>query len=253
MISQYTYLDRQGMSPKGINYLDFFTIVFEALGPTAYLEIGTNEGNSLEAFRCDALCIDPCFRVQGAPIAGRSRALFFQMTSDYFFTHYRVRDYFPNGPDVCFLDGLHKFEFLLRDFINAEAACRKNSIIFLHDCLPTNERMAEREMRFDETEDVRTRGAWTGDVWRILPALKKFRPDLRVLLLDCAPTGLVACTGLDPKSTVLSENYNSIVDEVGSYSLGSVGIDGLWAVFPAVDTRKLCSNRADISGILSIY
>jgi hypothetical protein len=237
---------------SGIQYIEFLGILDTNLRPSSYFEIGTSGGGSLAAFTCDAVCVDPQFRIEAAPPLNRKRTLFFQMTSDEFFGSQRMRDYFPSGPDICFLDGLHLFEFLLRDFINAEAACRPNSIILMHDCLPVNERMAERTMRVDETEDPSTRSAWTGDVWRILPALKQHRPDLRIMLLDCGPTGLVACTHLDPASSILVKNYDRIVDDGMNLSLNTLGLDQLWRMFPTVDTRRLAAHPEDITAMFNI-
>jgi hypothetical protein len=36
--------------------------------------------------------------------------------------------------------------------------------------------------------------------------LQEFRPDLKIVLLDCPPTGLVMCAGLDNRSTKLMFN-----------------------------------------------
>ncbi len=48
---------------------------------------------------------------------------------------------------MAFLDGMHHFEYLLRDFINTEKHCSSNSVILLHDCLPTDRHVARRESR----------------------------------------------------------------------------------------------------------
>jgi hypothetical protein len=252
MISEYIKKTTAPLQHNGIQYLEFLAKLSANLSPASYLEIGTSGGMSLAAFDCDAICIDPHFRIETAPPLNRTRTFFFQMTSDNFFKAHDVRAFFPSGPDVCFLDGLHRFEFLLRDFINAEAACRPNSIILMHDCLPVNQRMAERAMRVDESEHPSTRSAWTGDVWRILPALKQHRPDLRIMLLDCGPTGLVACTRLDPSSRVLPRNYDRIVDEMMNLSLSSLGLEELWHMFPTLDTRRLTEHSEDISAIFNI-
>jgi hypothetical protein len=252
VIADYIKPASNSLAHSGIQYLEFLEILNANLRPSSYLEIGTSEGSSLKAFTCDALCIDPQFRIQAAPSLNRKRTLFFQMTSDDFFRSQHVGDYFPNGPDICFLDGLHRFEFLLRDFFNAEAACRPNSIILMHDCLPVNERMAERTMRVDESEDRSTSSAWTGDVWRMLPALKQHRPDLRIMLLDCGPTGLVACTHLDPASSTLMKNYNRIVDDGMNLSLTTLGLDQLWRMFPTIDTRRLAGCPEDITAIFNV-
>jgi hypothetical protein len=252
MMLEYMKTDFDGLVHSGLQYLTFFKLLGSELRPSSYFEIGTSGGGSLAMFDCDAVCVDPQFRITDAPPLNRKRTLFYQMTSDDFFRTYSVRQAFPSGPDICFLDGLHRFEFLLRDFINTEAACRRNSIILMHDCLPTNERMAERTMRVDETEDAATRSAWTGDVWRILPVLKQYRPDLRVMLLDCNPTGVVACTSLDPISKVLTQNYDKIVDDAMNLSLSALGLDQLWRMFPTINTQRVAQKPEDLTAIFNI-
>jgi hypothetical protein len=236
----------------GLQYLDFMKILAENLAPRSYFEIGTSRGDSTSAFPCDVLCVDPNFIIETSPLGRRRRSFFIQMPSDEFFRTHKIRDFFPDGPDICFLDGLHRFEFLLRDLINTEAACRPNSVILIHDCLPTNERMAERTMRTDEAESESTRTFWTGDVWRILPTLKKYRPDLRVLQLDCDPTGLVVCTNLDPDSRTLAQNYNQIVDEMMDLQLQCLGLEQLWNLFPMVDSKYLASHPEDFTAVFNI-
>jgi hypothetical protein len=237
---------------NGVQYLDFLSLLGATLQPSCYLEIGTCEGRSVARFQCDVLCIDPKFVIELSPLRDRKRAFFFQMGSDEFFKAHRVRDFFPGGPDICFLDGMHRFEYLLRDFINVEATCHRNSIILMHDCLPSNERMAERVNRLDESEDISTRSAWTGDVWRILTVLKRHRPDLRVMQLDCGPTGLIAVTNPDPHSTVLSGDYNKMVDEAMNLSLSSLGLSQLWKLFPTIDTSRLAAHPEDVTAIFNI-
>lgn len=149
---------------KGVDYKDFIREYARRVNAESYLEIGTDSGDSLEQVECDAVCVDPSFRFRGNPAGKRKRTLLFQMTSDDFFGRYDLKDIFPQGVDLAFLDGLHHWEVLLRDFINTEKFCHIDSTILLHDCLPLNIRMAERVFRIDESEDQSTRGAWTGDV-----------------------------------------------------------------------------------------
>src|ERR1700722_7317853 len=117
MISEYIKQDTSNLDLLGFQYLEFLGMLDASLRPSSYFEIGTSEGNSLARFTCDALCIDPQFRIEAAPPLNRRRTFFLQMTSDEFFRTYGVRNYFPAGPDICFLDGLLRFEFLLPAFI----------------------------------------------------------------------------------------------------------------------------------------
>jgi hypothetical protein len=238
---------------SGINYIAFLTGLGQALNPQAYFEIGTNTGLSLKAFPCDALCVDPIFQVEHDIFQKRKRLFCFQMTSDEFFRQHTIRHFLPAGPDIAFLDGMHRFEYLLRDFINTERECHTRSVILLHDCLPINERMAERMPRIDEKEAVETRGCWTGDVWRMLLILRKYRPDLRLLILDCPPTGLVACTRLDPGSDVLSQNYHAIIDEFAQCELPQYGLDRLWEEFQPTSSIGLLGPPYNLTALLSVY
>src|SRR5262249_32903197 len=120
-----------------------------------------------------------------------------------------------------------------------ERCCHHRSLVLLHDCLPVNLRMAERSGGMNEAEDASTRDWWTGDVWRILPVLKKYRPDLRICYLDCPPTGLVAVTNLDPASNTLLNHFYSILDEYSQLELSFYGLDRLWSLYPTSNSKKI--------------
>jgi hypothetical protein len=225
----------------GIPYLEFLKIISSQMRPRSYLEIGTESGVSLRQFECDAICIDPAFQITSDVLAKRERTFFFQMTSNCFFANADPLKFFPRGVDVGFLDGLHHFEALLMDFINFEHNSHANSMAILHDCLPTDLLMTSRTFRW---------GGWTGDVWRVLLALKKYRQDLRIMLLDCPPTGLVVCTGMDSGSTILEARYEEIVEEFSAIHLDEAGLRGLRSLFPLVDTRKFL---ADGMGIARLF
>jgi hypothetical protein len=100
----------------GVNYLEFLEFLSRMLAPTSYFEIGTESGQSAAAFGCDAICVDPRFRLSTDIVQQRTRTLLFQMTSDAFFEKHDTLSFFPSGIDIAFLDGLHRFEYLLRDF-----------------------------------------------------------------------------------------------------------------------------------------
>jgi hypothetical protein len=124
----------------------------------------------------------------------------------HFFAHdLRLLDGLP--VDLGFIDGMHLFEFALRDFINLERHSAAGSTILFDDCWPLEQRAAARE---------RTTQFWSGDVWRILPALRRYRPELRIRTIATAPAGLCVVRGLDPASRVLTDNYEAIVQEFGA-------------------------------------
>ena len=91
----------------------------------------------------------------------------FALTSDDFFAQQDVRSAFGGRAlDLAFIDGMHRFEFALRDFINIERLCSANSVILMHDCYPLDARTAQRE---------RQTGFWSGDIWRLVMLLREQR------------------------------------------------------------------------------
>lgn len=188
---------------KGRYYYDVLADLHAVHRPDWYLEIGTQTGRSLALSTARSVSVDPEFVIKTEVVANKPELHLVQSTSDDFFAD-GLLDRLGARFDLAFLDGMHLYEFLLRDFINTEAVMNPDGVIVLHDCLPWEEGMAERDRSRANTR------AWTGDVWKVVPILQRYRPDLTVTVLDAAPTGLVTITGLDPSSTVLRDAYDEI-------------------------------------------
>ncbi len=207
------------------------------LRPKTYLEIGTENGLTLELSTCATIAVDPRFQLHSGNVIGDKPCChLFQMTSDQFFADYRPEALFGRPVDLAFLDGLHKCEFLLRDFMNTEKSCRPNSVIVLHDCLPLEEGMTSRVQGENLASTPARQPWWTGDVWRTALALKRYRRDLKITAYDAPLTGLVVVTGLDPGSTVIEENYQEIVKAMMTWNLDldsyftEIGIESTLAI-----------------------
>lgn len=99
--------------------------------PKTYLEIGVNDGRSimLAHKKTKTIGVDPTDSL--TYLLNKNTKMFF-MTSDDFFKKYDVIKLF-NGEkiDLSFIDGMHLFEYALRDFINIEKHCHKNSTIVM--------------------------------------------------------------------------------------------------------------------------
>ena len=200
----------------GLSYKEFMAQISAKRQTNLYLEIGVSAGFLFSAIHSRiAVGVDPEFKINTNIAANKSQIILHQTTSDAFFANKQITASLPGTLNLTFLDGLHNFEFLLRDFYNAEAYCTSNSLIVMHDCLPLNAAMAARDVAVARKLMQGTPFAdfWTGDVWKIIPILLKYRPDLRLLFIDCPPTGLVCATKLDSKSRVLQDNYGDIVEE----------------------------------------
>jgi hypothetical protein len=168
-----------------------------------YLETGVNTGESLRlcAGLDLAIGIDPAPRVPPG-LFDHAPFRLEAMPSDRFFETLFAAGMPDFALDLAFIDGLHVFEYALRDFIGVEALAAPGCEVLVHDVLPRRAAEAARH-RFTRP--------WTGDVWRLPMVLRHFRPDLRVALTQAAPTGLAIISGLDAGNHVLIENYDAVV------------------------------------------
>jgi hypothetical protein len=193
--------------PSGMDcraYHAVLAAIHRRLMPRSYLEVGVDDGSSLE----DVLPTTRCVGVDPAPRCDGSvhpHLVMVEQTSDDYFRTQRPEDLVGRGHyDLVFIDGMHLFEFALRDFANAERQCSRTSVILAHDCVPFDARTSTRK---------RETGFWSGDVWKLIPALRKYRPDLTIDVIDVAPTGLAVIRGLDPRSETLAAEMPRILAE----------------------------------------
>lgn len=198
---------------EGMDYRVFLRKLAPLMNCQAYFEIGVNKGRSMRDINAASIGVDPKFRLEFDVAGSKPMLQLYQMTSDDFFARYNLTQLFGRAFDLAFLDGMHRFEYLLNDFINTEAHAHEKSVILLHDCFPINAEMTERERSARTRRDQDYKKLWAGDVWKMIPILQKYRPDLSITCTNCSPTGLAVIQALDPRSTVLRENYRQIVDE----------------------------------------
>ena len=210
---------------SGQPYLETLEALVAARSAEWYLEIGSRTGTSLSRIPCNFIAIDPEFQLQDARFKSARQMHFFQMTSDDFFeTDFLERN--AIRPDVAFIDGMHHFEYALRDFANCEKAMAPDGFILLHDVCPTSFAMASRELT-----ELEARRPWTGDVWKVVVALKDVRPDLEVHVLDCFKTGLCVVRGLDPANRTLFESWDDIVARYIDTELDEFGAEAYYGRF----------------------
>jgi hypothetical protein len=206
-----------------VNRHEFLRHLHATTRPRSYLEIGVNDGRSLAISRTPSVAVDPDYRIT-APL--RCDLHLVRSTSDEFFArpdpinHLRsgrnpIRNLRRGRPpfawyrggtvvDLAFIDGMHLFEYALRDFMNVECFAGPASAIVLDDMLPRN---------VDEAARDRHTQAWTGDVYKLAAVLRQHRPDLLLLPMDTQPTGVLVVLGADPASTILRDRYERLLDE----------------------------------------
>ena len=120
---------------------------------------------------------------------------------------------------IGIIDGMHLAEFVLRDFINVERWCARGCTVMLDDVYPEQLAMARRERTFN---------AWCGDVYKIIPILLEYRPELQVHVFDAFAgpyqKGIALVSGLDSDNTVLSDHYEQIERDIfgDKYAIGDI-------------------------------
>jgi hypothetical protein len=194
----------------GPAYRDVIARVHRLARPETYLEIGVETGATLALATTAriAVGVDPAEAPLEVALPRGARV--FRMESDAFFARETLRGVFEGRPvQLAFIDGMHWFEYALRDFVNVERWSSKDGTIVLHDCLPVSKVAALRE---------RASTFWVGDVWKVLEVLLDYRPDLRVRVVPAAPSGLVVVRGLDPESTVISRAMDEILSRYAPLS-----------------------------------
>lgn len=179
---------------------EFLQHLHDLLKPRTYLEVGVQHGWSLDlAHAADlAIGIDP-----NPLVATKGNQVICSITSNEFFEKYPFM--IPTtGVDLAFIDGMHLFEYALRDFMNIDKYTHEESVIVFDDVLPRNQHEAAREQ---------CPGDWTGDVWKVFYALRRYRPDLDLTLVNTQPTGILVVNGLHraPNSGMSAMEYQQAV------------------------------------------
>ncbi len=188
----------------GDDYLTIISHLHDRLKPQTYVEIGVAAGASLACAKPPTKVIGieptPCISI---PIP--SRAKLYPTASDDFFTSY---DLFHELGEprlaLAFIDGLHLFDQAIKDFANLEKYADAQTIVLVHDCLPITRLVAAREQATE---------FWCGDVWKLLPCLRAYRPDLTVHTIPTWPSGLAVIRNLDPDSTVIEDHFTQIITQ----------------------------------------
>lgn len=147
-----------------------------------YLEIGVREGATLKKVNVvSKYGVDPLFRFDKQSFFDKpdERVELFEVASDQFFAELSPDVKF----DLVFVDGLHQFEQVLRDILNAFRHCHAKSILVVDDTIPTSIAAATRNLsdlgKIMEATCENSKN-WMGDVYKIFPFLHNFLLELEV-------------------------------------------------------------------------
>jgi hypothetical protein len=129
-------------SKTNYNRIALVNYLLRHLDNPSYLEIGCQNNALFDSIPVpNKTGVDP---YQGGTIRTTSDD-FFQKNADFF--------------DFVFIDGLHTFEQVRKDIINALAKTKVGGWVAIHDMLPRS--------WVEEHVPVVSQGAWTGDVWKV--------------------------------------------------------------------------------------
>jgi hypothetical protein len=184
-------------------YYRVLSWVHAIVKPANYVEIGVNDGKSLD----EAQPATPCIGIDPEPRIEREippSTRIYELTSDEFFARYDPRELLGRPVELAFIDGLHQFEQVLRDFVNLERCSAADGVVILHDCIPLDATTSSRD---------RTTDFYAGDVWKATLVLRRRRPDLEMVIVRTAPTGLCLVKGLDSADRELEDALPAIESE----------------------------------------
>jgi hypothetical protein len=193
----------------GPAYYQVLKWIHRALEPPNYVEIGVHKGISLVQARPGTriVAMDPQPSIEGNTEQTLERKFpdtsIYDLTSDEFFAGYDLNELLDGVVGLAFIDGLHLFEQVLRDFVNLERRSGPGTVILLHDCLPLDELTASRE---------RTTDFYCGDVWKAALVLRRRRPDLDMITVRTAPTGLCIVRGVNADNRSLERELPEIAE-----------------------------------------
>lgn len=176
----------------GPDYYEVLRWLHEELRPASYLEIGVFRGRSLSLAipPTIALGIDPHPRVDHC---WQTQTQVLPIASSEFFSRRLLAECFPAGCfSLALVDGLHRFEQAIDDIFNLEVYAQPDSVIAVHDTIPLDEKTSAR---------IRRTEFHTGDVWKVVPFLKQFRPDLEMVAVRTFPSGLTLIRPTIPSRT----------------------------------------------------
>lgn len=146
-----------------------------------YLEVGVQGGVTFTAVKAahrDA--VDPNFLFETSEHANDT-VRFFAMPSDDFFARHCDKRY-----DLIFLDGLHTFTQCYRDFCSALQVLKEGGVIVIDDTVPgdffSSLETQDRAIAAREEHGLQGR-AWTGDVFKVVPLIHDFFPNLQYATL----------------------------------------------------------------------
>lgn len=144
-----------------------------------YLEVGLERGNTFRGVNAKLkIGVDPQPQISKPFEVNNMNVM--QKTSDSFYEENSSKF------DFIFLDGFHTWEQTYKDLINSLKVLTKRGWILIDDIVPSDEYAALRSQIdcqvFKHAKGI-PNNYWMGDVYKIVPLLDKFHPELDFVTL----------------------------------------------------------------------
>lgn len=182
--------------------MELLNLIAEEVGAETYLEIGVRFGACLSRVRVShRVGVDPQPMLHQAEPEDRPGLEGVELhicTSDAFFG--APRPCF----DLIFVDGMHRYEFAMRDLLNALNHVRPGGFVVMHDMCPANAVAASR---------IRRTTTWNGDVWKVSLDVHRHHPEIGFFVVN-SDHGLGVFWKRDP-SAVLPVGWRSEYERLG--------------------------------------
>lgn len=155
------------------------------LGATRYLEIAVETGSTLFEVSCmSKTAVDPRFLFDKSDEEVLNRfghCQCFEMPSDQFF---RERRNSSDPYDLVFIDGLHNFDQVMRDFVNSIKCAHSRTVYVIDDTFPcdvfSSLRDQQQALELRAQYSIGFQGnAWHGDVYLFVILLPLYFPEYR--------------------------------------------------------------------------
>lgn len=189
-----------------MNRLKVITTLMKQKNLRNYLEIGVHNAHILFRIKSNfKIAIDPKFAFDTARKIGKTILnpynlynQYFEKTSDDFFANDAQKIIDNKKIEISLIDGMHQYDYALRDIENTLKYLSDDGVIIIHDCNPQTKAASGT---WDEWQSRNEEGFWNGDVWKAIVHLRSTRKDINVFVLDC-DHGLGVVTKSKPENVL---------------------------------------------------
>jgi hypothetical protein len=160
---------------------DLLNEIAVIVGAQTYLEIGVESGLTFMQVNIEKKTgVDPKFHFDYQKEIG-SNIAFYEITSDVFFQKIDKAEISHSRFDLIFIDGLHVFDQVLRDFINSIRYVNFGGVIVIDDTVPIDEFSALPSQvdcyKLRKASGKHDDGSWHGDVYKLVDIVSKSKFD----------------------------------------------------------------------------